>query len=249
MNIEAVLQEKQQVTAIIRLIEEVLREVRTISLGEVIGFDADKQRADVKIILKDFVGEEIEEITTLKDVPVLNYGILSIFTTLPIQSGDLGLILFSDRSIDEIDNGFSEVRDNRTHDISDGLFIPLPIRYGSEVIKQYDKDCFEIRNKERDELLIRICPKTKEVIIGFTKDKKTLYLKKDKIELLTNNETTKILIEKERILISVNGTEKIEINENGIILKGDVTIDGNLSVSGLTTLKNTTINGIPQKGD
>lgn len=255
MNINSILQEKQSVTAIYRLVEEILRDVRTISLGYIVSFNKDTQKADIKLLQKDFIGEDIEEIDILKDVPVLNYGILSIFTTLPIQSGDLGVLLFSDRSIDEIDEGFKEVRDNRTHDISDGLFIPLPIRFGDEIIKDYDKDCFEIRNKKQEELFFKFCPKTKEIKAGFVKDKLTFHIKKDLVELLTNDEKTKISITKDKVIISINGSEKIEVSENEIILKENttiqknVTIDGNLTVNGVTDLKTTTINGITQTGN
>lgn len=77
----------------------------------------------------DSDGEELEELfPSIVDVPVCWLGAGGARLTFPVAAGDFGLLLFSDRSLDEwkVNRGVQPgvPNDMRTHSIHDAFFLP-----------------------------------------------------------------------------------------------------------------------------
>ena len=94
-------------------------------------YDAEKQKADIKPLLKKrYKSEEQEsELPVITDVPVQWPSAAggSAFLHLPVAKGDLGLALFCERSLDTWLHGSGQMvgpKDPRHHDLSDAIFIP-----------------------------------------------------------------------------------------------------------------------------
>ncbi len=121
-------------------LEEVLRvavdsglgDTHTAMPGRVEKYDAEKQKADVKPLLKRTVvnddgTEETESLPVITDVPIMFPRAGGFFITFPVEKGDFVLLVFCERSIDIWTAGDgSEVDpiDLRMHDLSDAVAFP-----------------------------------------------------------------------------------------------------------------------------
>jgi len=229
-----------QVSAIIEKgMSDFLSDHRTAIPVKVKKFDKDKNTVDVEIIPKELLGDDFKKVDTLKELPVINLGNKLIYLTIPIKEGDEGIALFMDRSIDDWENGFKEHRDNRVMDISDGVFVPMQLRYKDDLIKKYNEDALVIRGKCCDDLRFVVNTKKKEITAGFVKDKNTIKLKKDEAILYTNDEKTKVEVLKDTVKVTINDDLKFEIRDSEIIchekitFKKKVTVETEFSATGI----------------
>lgn len=109
----------------------IMRDLHVASVGRVTRYDAEKQEADVKPLLRRQVvysdGEEgtPESIPVIPSVPVFFLRTSRFFVSMPIQRGDLVLLIFIDNSIDRYMSGQPGVEvdpgDFRTHDMTDAV--------------------------------------------------------------------------------------------------------------------------------
>lgn len=72
-------------------------------------------------------GQSLQKQPIIQNVPVLHPRGEGYFIKLPVAVGDIGVAIFSERSLDNWkagSGGFSDPNDTRAHHISDGIFIP-----------------------------------------------------------------------------------------------------------------------------
>ncbi len=109
-----------------------LRGVRIALPGEVISYDANEQKADIKPLIKDLVptreGKELlETLPVIPNVPVIWQRAGGFLLTMPLAKGDKVLLLANDRSIDNWVSGDGREQnpdDFRTHSLSDCVAYP-----------------------------------------------------------------------------------------------------------------------------
>lgn len=108
-----------------------LKNVRSMQPGKVLSYDADAQSVAVQIQVQEaHVAENgdrvAETVTQINDVPVAFLGNGSGRVTVPVKAGDLGMIVFSSRSMDtwKQTGGVVDPEDDRLHDVNDCMFYP-----------------------------------------------------------------------------------------------------------------------------
>jgi len=157
------------------IVDDMLLDVHTVIPGKIVSYDATKQIAVVKPLMKkrlpvNTIGDnenneevdpgqmdtkELEQVFNVLVVfPVFNGG--KSFIHFPLKTGDKGLILFTSRSIEEYILSKGEtypVYDFRHHCLSDAIFMPggLPVGLAvsnvnaDDVIIQHDKVRIELK--------------------------------------------------------------------------------------------------------
>lgn len=157
------------------IVEDILLDVHTVIPGKIVSYDATKQLAVVKPLMKkrlpvNIIGanenheevdpskvetKELEQIFNVLVVfPVFNGG--KSFIHFPLKPNDKGLLLFTSRSIEEYILSKGElysVLDFRHHCLSDAIFMPGGLPSGlavsgvnaDDVIIQHDKTRFELK--------------------------------------------------------------------------------------------------------
>lgn len=104
-----------------------LCEVHTAIPGKVEKYDKLKGVADIQPLLKrKFKDGEVVDLPICNQVPVCFPRTTTSYIHLPIKKGDVGLLIFSERSVDRYKNlgGSQDPQDPRKHSLSDGFFIP-----------------------------------------------------------------------------------------------------------------------------
>jgi hypothetical protein len=106
-------------------------DLRVAMPARVESYDAAKQVVSVQPLIRDyFEGDDgalvWERLPVISNVPVAFPTAGGIFLTLPIQAGDVGLVIITDRSLERWLSTGGEVtpEDTRTHNLSDGVFYP-----------------------------------------------------------------------------------------------------------------------------
>lgn len=95
--------------------------------GRVEAYDAAKQRASVKPLIKrKYIDGEVEGMPVIDGVPVVFPRSGGAAVTMPVHEGDGVLLIFADRSIDRwlVQGGEVEPDDRRKHDLSDCIAVP-----------------------------------------------------------------------------------------------------------------------------
>ena len=107
------------------------RSLWTALPGRVQSFDGSKQSADIEPLIHDTWEAEDRTNQTgplpvIPSVPVCFPGSGAFRVTFPVAKGDTGLIIFCARSIDRwlSEGGSVDPQDDRTHDLSDAVFVP-----------------------------------------------------------------------------------------------------------------------------
>lgn len=102
---------------------EIARSINCVEIGTIQEFNAETQTATVKINFKRMINNELRDYSALVDVPcvVLNGGGGGI--TFPIKGGDVCVLLFNDRNIDNwfATGAVMQPDTTRTHDLSDAI--------------------------------------------------------------------------------------------------------------------------------
>jgi hypothetical protein len=127
---------------------EMMKSVATSIPGHVIAFDPVTQHAQIQIgvVRKDVNGVEFTP-TPLIEVPVQFIGGASHFVEFEINTGDEGVILFSQRCIDgwKTTGGVANAPMLRFHDINDAVFV-TGVRSQPNVITDHENDGIRVRN-------------------------------------------------------------------------------------------------------
>lgn len=91
--------------------------------GEIQSFDGTKKTAEVRVMLKRVLKDQVVSYPLLVDVPIFTLQGGGGAVYLPVQSGDPCLVLFADRCIDAWYTTGSEAAPTtqRCHDIADGI--------------------------------------------------------------------------------------------------------------------------------
>lgn len=107
-------------------IEQRLAEVHVSMPGIVVSYDG--QYADVQpALMRKYVNETTPtKLPIIKNVPVVWPSTKLSSLTLPLNTGDEGVLVFSERSLDKwiLTGGIMDPRDARKHHLSDAQFIP-----------------------------------------------------------------------------------------------------------------------------
>ena len=105
----------------------IMADINKVSIGIVSSFDSLKQTAQIELVFMRVIGQELMKYPTLVDVPCIclqgDGGDARM--TVPIKAGDMALVLFCDRDIDNWFAGadLSAPNSERLHDLSDGIAI------------------------------------------------------------------------------------------------------------------------------
>lgn len=107
------------------------REIHTAIPGEVQSYDKDNQTADVQPLIQALTPAEggaleVETLPVLTAVPVTFPAGGGMRLVLPIKKGDVGLIVFSEASLDawQASGGLTNPGDQRRFHLSDAVFYP-----------------------------------------------------------------------------------------------------------------------------
>lgn len=98
--------------------------------GRVESYDHETQKASIKpLIKKEYKNGDIVELPIIQGVPVqhLSCNNKQSYIHLPLQAGDLGILIFCDKSMDiwlSKQGNVELASDSRIHDLSDAFFIP-----------------------------------------------------------------------------------------------------------------------------
>ena len=112
---------------ILDTIDARLTDVHTAIPAQVESYDIQTGTAEVQPLLKrKFKDGEVVDLPICNQVPVVFPRTATSYIHLPIKKGDVGLVVFSERSIDRYKNygGSQDTQDPRKHSLSDGFFIP-----------------------------------------------------------------------------------------------------------------------------
>lgn len=104
-----------------------LCQLHTCLPGQVESYDSAKGTVDVQPLIKrKFKDGEIVDLPLCNSVPIVFPRTATSYIALPIKKGDVGLLVFSERSIDRYKTfgGAQDPQDTRKHSLSDGFFIP-----------------------------------------------------------------------------------------------------------------------------
>lgn len=150
-----------------RIIPDVIRgivgRVHTTTLGRVDDYDLNGQRVDVTPIVNYvFENGDVLEYSKLFKVPVVFPGGDEGGITFGIKSGDVGLLVFCERSIDEaLESGVKSTPvDPRRYHLSDVVFIP-GILTGRDITRARYSDATEVTCGE-----VRVVLRNGKVAIG-----------------------------------------------------------------------------------
>lgn len=109
----------------------VMHDLRVAMPARVESYDGANQKVSVQPLIRDyFEGEDgalvWERLPVISNVPVAFPTAGGIFLSLPIQAGDVGVVLITDRSLEKWLSAGGEVEpdDTRTHNLSDAVFYP-----------------------------------------------------------------------------------------------------------------------------
>ena len=106
-----------------------LLNTHTVSVGHLISYDENNNKAVIQIDLKRKTEDGVVvEVPPISQVPVFfvrSYG-GTAYLNMPLKAGDTGIVLFCERSIDiwTDQGGVVDPKDARKFDYSDAIFIP-----------------------------------------------------------------------------------------------------------------------------
>lgn len=131
-----------------KAIESRVATVRVSMPGKILSFDPATQVASVQPLINElYVAEGGERVSEpLPVLPCVHVAVQSgggMRITVPLKPGDEGLLVFSDRSLDDWWTNGQDSKSERRHDLSDAVFVPGLHRDGKG-IPNYDTECVSI---------------------------------------------------------------------------------------------------------
>ncbi len=114
------------IEALRSLIESERRDMHTTLVGEVVSYDAKRQKATVKPRLKQKIGDKTVEAPNLEEVPVQHPRAGGLILHKPLKKGDEVKLSFLSRSMDQSGDDGSAIDQHpgRMHDLSDAIATP-----------------------------------------------------------------------------------------------------------------------------
>ena len=103
--------------------DEIFSNLNCVKVGKIQSFDGTKKTAQVQVMFKRVVGDQITSYPLLVDCPIFTLQGGGGAVYMPIAAGNPCLVLFADRNIDAWYSTGSEAAPNtpRCHDLSDGI--------------------------------------------------------------------------------------------------------------------------------
>jgi hypothetical protein len=138
--------------AINSAVELGLRNLHTMIPAKVVKWESDKQRVNCQILVKQVTeGEEGEREASswpvVPGVPVHFMGAGDFRITVPVDTGTIGMLLFSHRSLDKWlsgDGGEVDPEFDHDHALADAVFIPGLRTFGSPLSPPPASDAIEL---------------------------------------------------------------------------------------------------------
>ena len=116
------------------------KDFNTVKLGKVVKFDPVKMKADIQPLPSG-------DSSLLINVPVMTFKTGSFFIRLPLEVGDIVLVLFADNDLDNILLGGDNIATGRKHDLSDSICIGGITLFTERLSKDHGDDLI-ITNKD-----------------------------------------------------------------------------------------------------
>ena len=114
-----------------RFRESLTADLHTSLPGKIVRYDASTQKADVQPLIKERYTDEAgamqsRELPVIPAVPVQFPGAGGYRITFPVAADDVGLVVFSEASLDKwlVSGGTVDPADDRRHDLTDAVFLP-----------------------------------------------------------------------------------------------------------------------------
>jgi hypothetical protein len=114
-----------------RFRESLTADLHTSLPGKIVRYDATTQKADVQPLIKERYTDEAgamqsRELPVIPAVPVQFPGAGGYRITFPVAADDVGLVVFSEASLDKwlVSGGTVDPADDRRHDLTDAVFLP-----------------------------------------------------------------------------------------------------------------------------
>ena len=114
-----------------RFRESLTADLHTSLPGKIVRYDATTQKADVQPLIKERYTDESgamqsRELPVIPAVPVQFPGAGGYRITFPVAADDVGLVVFSEASLDKwlVSGGTVDPADDRRHDLTDAVFLP-----------------------------------------------------------------------------------------------------------------------------
>lgn len=145
-------------------------DIHTMLPARVEKYDSDTQKASVSPLLKKkYTDGQVVQLPVINDIPVQWPSGGDAFIHMPLKVGDIGMAVFSERSLDKWLSGKGDPvvpDDPRHHNITDAVFIP-GIRTFTEAFSVSNPDNVTIKN---DNITIELDPSGKIKIEGATQE-------------------------------------------------------------------------------
>ncbi len=114
-----------------RFRESLTADIHTSLPGKIVRYDATTQKADVQPLIKERYTDESgamqsRDLPVIPAVPVQFPGAGGYRITFPVAADDVGLVVFSEASLDKwlVSGGTVDPADDRRHDLTDAVFLP-----------------------------------------------------------------------------------------------------------------------------
>ena len=105
----------------------IMADINKVSIGIIKGFDSSNQTASIQLVYKRVIGDQFMDYPLLVNAPCVHFqsGGGNHRITNPVAQGDMAIVLFCDRDIDNWFSGSNSAPPNseRMHDLSDGIAI------------------------------------------------------------------------------------------------------------------------------
>ena len=124
----------------------VKKEINCIKVGKINSFNADKQQAEVEIVISKIIDIDSEGVKTVRkypllvEVPSVVIGGGSSYLQMPINKGDTCLVLFNDDDIDAwVTSNATTPYTTRKHDLTDA-FCLVGVNNETQTRMSFDDD-------------------------------------------------------------------------------------------------------------
>jgi hypothetical protein len=118
-----------------RIVQKALRETRVAMPARIEGYEAGTRRARVRVLVPELLedGRQVDQ-PIIPDVPVGTPGGGGGGVTLPLGSGDTGIVIFMDQDTGAYfaDDETGRQDSGRRHSMNDAVFIPLTFGGGAD---------------------------------------------------------------------------------------------------------------------